>query len=130
MLRGSHRMGRIEHGRVGGQTGADRERVEEAMKILDHVYCEMDPGDALFFHCNTLHASSQNVSDRSRNVMLSCYNRVSNNPFKAHHHPQATPLHKVEDAAIKAVGLHTAGNARQFYRPSEDATVEIADRPR
>ena len=28
VLRGSHRMGRIEHGRFGGQTGADPERVE------------------------------------------------------------------------------------------------------
>ena len=124
VLRGSHLMGRIEHGRVGGQTGADQERVEQAMKVLEHVYVEMDPGDALFFHGNTLHSSSQNTSDRSRNVMLSCYNRVSNNPYKAHHHPQVTPLHKVDDAAIKAAGAGTAGSARQFYSAAEDQTVE------
>ena len=50
VLRGSHHMGRIDHGRVGGQTGADADRVKAAMTVLDHVYCEMDPGDALFFH--------------------------------------------------------------------------------
>jgi phytanoyl-CoA dioxygenase PhyH len=127
VLRGSHLMGRIDHGRVGGQTGADHERVEEAMKRLDHVYCEMDPGDALFFHCNTLHASSQNRSERSRNVMLSCYNRVSNNPYKQHHHPQVTPLHKVGDDQIKATGLKTAGAARQFYHASDDTTVQAAN---
>lgn len=126
VLRGSHRMGRLDHGRVGGQTGADVERVEQAMKVLDHVYCEMDPGDALFFHSNTLHSSSQNVSERSRNVLLCCYNRLDNDPYKEHHHPRATPLHKVDDGAIKRVGLTLAGDAREYYRAEADATIEAA----
>lgn len=124
VLRGSHRMGRIDHGRVGGQTGADMERVEHAMKVLEHVYCEMDPGDALFFHSNTLHSSSQNVSDHSRNILLCCYNRMSNDPYKEHHHPRATKLHKVDDGAIKRVGLTLAGERREFYRAAEDKTIE------
>ena len=33
ILKGSHKVGRIEHNRVGGQTGADVERVEEIMKV-------------------------------------------------------------------------------------------------
>ena len=32
VIRGSHHIGRIEHGTVGGQTGADMETVEQAMK--------------------------------------------------------------------------------------------------
>ncbi len=128
VLRGSHRMGRIDHGRVGGQTGADMERVEQAMKVLEHVYCEMDPGDALFFHSNTLHSSSQNVSDHSRNVLLCCYNRMSNDPYKEHHHPRATRLHKVDDGAIKARGLALAGERREFYHAEADRTIETADR--
>ncbi len=124
VLRGSHRMGRIEHGRVGGQTGADMARVEEAMKVLDHVYCEMDPGDALFFHCNTLHASGPNLSDRSRNVLLCCYNRMSNDPYKEHHHPRATPLEKVADSAIRERGFVLAGDERTFYDARHDETVE------
>jgi ectoine hydroxylase len=121
VLRGSHLMGRIEHGLVGGQTGADHERLQHAMKVLDHVYCEMDPGDALFFHCNTLHSSSSNTSERPRNAMLCCYNRTSNNPYKVHRHPQVTPLHKVADDKIKAVGLTTAGTARRFYHVGDEA---------
>ena len=43
-------MGRIDHGKVGDQAGADLERVEQAKRFcpLLHVVC--DPGDALFFH--------------------------------------------------------------------------------
>ena len=37
VLRGSHHMGRIEHGRFGEQTGADPERVREAIKRLELV---------------------------------------------------------------------------------------------
>ena len=33
VLTGSHRLGRIEHGRVGGQTGADPERVAAIMAV-------------------------------------------------------------------------------------------------
>ena len=49
VLKGSHKMGRIEHGRYGDQTGAKREL----------VYVELDPGDTLFFHSNLLHRSDQ-----------------------------------------------------------------------
>ena len=56
-------------------------RVEHAMKYFDLVEVEMDPGDALFFHCNLLHASGKNNSDQTRNVLLSCYNRADNPPF-------------------------------------------------
>ncbi|HTW26814.1 MAG TPA: phytanoyl-CoA dioxygenase family protein [Acetobacteraceae bacterium] len=126
VLRGSHKMGRLEHGRVGGQTGADMERVDHAMEILERVYCVMQPGDALFFHSNTLHASSQNRSDHSRNVLLCCYNRASNNPYKEHHHPRYTKLARVPDSAIKETGLRVAGRAREYYNSAKDATVEVA----
>ena len=35
VLKGSHKAGRIEHKRVGGQTGADMERVEYLMKVYN-----------------------------------------------------------------------------------------------
>ena len=66
---------------------------------------EMDPGDGLFFHCNTLHRSDQNASPNPRWSLICCYNAARNNPYKASHHPQYTPLHKVSDAAIKEVGI-------------------------
>ena len=100
VLRGSHKLGRIEHGRVAGQTGADMERVEEAMKALELVYCEMAPGDALFFHSNTLHCSAANLSSTRRNLLICCYNKATNNPYKKHHHPFYTPLPKLPAAAV------------------------------
>ena len=81
VLKGSHNLGRIEHGINKDQVGADMVRVEHAMKHFDLVEVEMDPGDTLFFHCNLLHASSKNDSDQTRNVLLSCYNRADNQPF-------------------------------------------------
>lgn len=106
VLRGSHHMGRIEHGLLDGdQVGADLTRVEEAKKHLELVYCEMEPGDVLFFHCNTLHRSDQNRSANRRWTMINCYNAARNNPYREHHHPSYTPLSKVADSMIAEAGL-------------------------
>lgn len=105
VLKGSHHMGRVEHVLRGEQTGADTERVEEAKKRLELVYCEMEPGDALFFHSNLLHRSDQNKSEKARWSLICCYNAARNDPYKTAQHPNYTPLHKVEDAAIKDVGM-------------------------
>lgn len=102
VLRGSHLMGRVEHMKVGDQTGADPDRVNEALKVLPLVYCEMQPGDALIFHCNLLHRSDQNRSNKRRWVYICCYNAARNNPYKEHHHPRYRPLHKVGDDAVRA----------------------------
>ena len=47
VLKGSNRLGRIEHGFTGDQTGADLERVEEAQKVLELVYAEMKPHESV-----------------------------------------------------------------------------------
>ena len=60
----------FEHGRIAGQTGADPERVEQALARLELIHCEMAAGDALFFHANTLHCSAANLSDLSRNLLI------------------------------------------------------------
>ncbi len=104
VLKGSHHMGRIEHGQVAGQTGADMERVHEAMKMLELVPCEMEPGTALFFHANLLHCSAQNKSDRSRWALICCYNAARNNPYKESGHPRYSYLEKWSDSRIKEVG--------------------------
>ena len=62
VISGSHLMGRIDHNKTGDQTGADVARVNLAIKHLKLVYCEMDPGTALFFHSNLLHRSDANRS--------------------------------------------------------------------
>ncbi len=50
VLKGSQRLGRIDHGTVGRQTGADMDRVNLTIKELPLVHVKMEPGDVLFFH--------------------------------------------------------------------------------
>ncbi|MEW6157716.1 MAG: phytanoyl-CoA dioxygenase family protein, partial [Verrucomicrobiota bacterium] len=123
VLKGSHKMGRVEHGRYGDQTGADPERTDQAMKVLELVYGEMSPGDALFFHCNTLHRSDQNKSPNPRWSLLCCYNTRRNNPYKASHHPFYEPLVKVPDAALKEMGAKLFAESTEFWNPAADKTV-------
>jgi ectoine hydroxylase-related dioxygenase (phytanoyl-CoA dioxygenase family) len=101
VIRGSHHCGRIDHGTTGDQTGADLERVEQALKRMDLVYVESQPGDALFFHSNLLHRSDQNRSDGPRWSLICCYNARRNSPYKEGKHPQYIPLELVSDNAIR-----------------------------
>jgi ectoine hydroxylase len=126
VLKGSHLLGRIEHGRAAGQTGADPERVEQAMQVMEVVHCELEPGDALFFHSNTLHCSAANLSARSRNLLICCYNKASNNPYKPHHHPSYTRLERVPDEAVLAAGDRLADMAvRAFLEEDKDETAQV-----
>jgi ectoine hydroxylase-related dioxygenase (phytanoyl-CoA dioxygenase family) len=81
VLRGSHHIGRVDHGKVGQQTGADEERVAAAEKVCEKVYVELKPGSAVIFHCNTLHRSDQNTSDDPRWAFIGCYNAARNDPY-------------------------------------------------
>jgi len=101
VLRGSHHMGRIDHVRVGGQVGADPDRVKLAEQRMELVYCEMSPGDALFFHCNLLHRSDANRSPNPRWGLICCYNARRNSPLVQRGHPQYTPLRTVPDSALR-----------------------------
>ncbi|MDA7872703.1 phytanoyl-CoA dioxygenase family protein [Akkermansiaceae bacterium] len=115
VIKGSHKLGRINHILSGDQAGADMERVEEAKKRLDLVHVTMDPGDALFFHSNTLHASDANESDHPRWAMICCYNAASNDPYKDSHHPRYTKLEKVEDNRILAIETNHASRMQTEF---------------
>lgn len=52
-------------------------------------------GDALFFHSNLLHCSSQNNGPNRRWALAIAYNRADNDPVIEHHHPKYTKLDKV-----------------------------------
>ena len=105
VLSGSNNLGRIDHALLeSGQVGVDLKRVNEAKKCLELVYCEMEPGDVLFFHCNTLHRSDKNNSPDRRWTLLCCYNAARNNPFLDHHHPKYTPLKKLPNSEIIKAG--------------------------
>jgi ectoine hydroxylase-related dioxygenase (phytanoyl-CoA dioxygenase family) len=100
VIRGSHKMGRVNHGFAGEQVGADMEMVNNALKTMELVYCELDPGDALFFHSNLLHRSEANLSDRPRWSLISCYNAASNAAYNEHSTSWKVPIVPVPDEAI------------------------------
>ena len=116
VMRGSHHLGRIDHVRdAGGQINADPERIAWAEGRHEKVSCELQPGDALFFHCNTLHSSAPNLSQQRRWALLYCYNRASNDPLKRSHNPQYSPLNVIDDA-----DLCSDKQALKFADGSED----------
>jgi ectoine hydroxylase len=124
LLAGSHKMGHVEHGRFGDQTGADPERVEMAIKRFPMVYFEAEAGDVLFFHANVLHASAANTSPNPRWSLICCYNTRSNDPYKKSHHPNYTPLNKVDDDMIKKIGAQGSGAGQNsFLEADPDKTV-------
>ena len=115
VLRGSHELGRIEHGVNAEQIGADMSRVAAARQQLELVYVEMDPGDALFFHCNLLHASGPNKSDQTRNILLCCYNRADNVPFLDEPTNATTPIEIVPDDLIMRYADRPISTGKSFH---------------
>ncbi len=104
VIRASHLLGRLDHRLTGEQAGIDPERIDAIAARLETVHVLMAPGDLLLFHPNTLHRSDQNHSDMPRWSMICCYNAADNDPYKPSHHPNYTPLHKLDDDAILAMG--------------------------
>ncbi|MCE2438827.1 MAG: phytanoyl-CoA dioxygenase family protein [Candidatus Latescibacteria bacterium] len=78
VLRGSHRLGRLDHVRLGTQTGTDPERIRDIEALFECIDCEMSPGSVLLFHCNLLHSSMPNTSSRHRRSFIICYNALGN----------------------------------------------------
>jgi ectoine hydroxylase len=103
VIEGSHHCGRLDH-HIAGERCADRERVAEILQRMPRVDVEMEPGDALFFHCNLLHCSDPNNSDLSRWSLICVYNAARNDPYCESRHSSYTPLNKVPDQAVKEVG--------------------------
>lgn len=104
VVRGSHHLGRLDHGKVGEQTGADSERVQAALARLELVPVELERGSAVFFHSNLLHRSDQNTSPDPRWAFICCYNARRNDPYKESRHPRYIPLEKWPDQKIREVG--------------------------
>ena len=129
VLKGSHKMGRVDHDRYGDQTGADPERVNEAMKVMESVYVELDPGDALFLHSNLLHCSDQNTSEHQRWSLICCYNTKHNNPYKDSHHPGYQPLEKLPDSFIKKMSSKFFAEETDFWTPKEDGATGAGKKP-
>lgn len=104
VLEGSQKLGRIDHVKVGDQTGCEPSRVEAAIQRMELVFCEMEPGDALFFHSNTLHRSDANTSEHPRWSLICCYNTKHNDPIvTGGRHPNYSPLEIWDDERVSEV---------------------------
>ena len=103
LVKGSHRLGRVTHMKVGEAVGFDPIRLALVLEQLETVPMLLEPGDACFFHGNTLHASGPNNSDRPRTLLHASYNTIVNTPFikEGQEHHAYKPYKKVPDSAIR-----------------------------
>lgn len=115
VVKGSHRLGRLDHGLVGDQTGIDQGRIDAILERMELVYCEMKPGTGLFFHGNLLHRSDANLSDKSRWSYIICYNTAHNDPYKDSNHSKYAPLKKVDDATILDYANRESDPDKDYY---------------
>jgi ectoine hydroxylase len=78
------------------------------------VSCELEPGDAMFFHGSTLHRSAKNLSRFRRWTLICCYNRVDNDTLVRADDRYFVPLEKVPDSAVLAAGGRFASGDEHF----------------
>ncbi len=124
VIKGTHKMGRIEHGFAGEQVGASQHYVDLALKTLELVYVELMPGDALVFHPNLLHRSEANLSDNSRWSMISVYNRSSNVPYNEPSKSSTIPLEAVPDDALLKWEAEGLGESANFLEKEKDEALK------
>ena len=116
VVRGSHKLGRIDHVPVSEkQNAADPKRMEWILQRHEVIHCELDPGDVLIFHSNALHRSDQNRSPNRRWTLLVAYNAVSNDALVREDDRSYVPLDKVDDGAIKRAGLRFANATDEHF---------------
>jgi phytanoyl-CoA hydroxylase len=124
VIKGTHKMGRIEHGFAGEQVGASQHYVDLALKTMDLVYVELMPGDALFFHSNLLHRSEANTSDTARWSLISCYNREANVPYNEPSQSSTVPLSLVEDEALLEATAEGLEDSANFLEKEKDEALK------
>ena len=124
VIKGSHKLGRINHGFAGEQVGADMVMVNNALKTMDLVYVEIEPGDALFFHSNILHRSEANLSDHPRWSIISCYASQSNLAYNESSTSWKTPIALVPDNAITNWESISLSNADFLKKENDPALKE------
>jgi ectoine hydroxylase-related dioxygenase (phytanoyl-CoA dioxygenase family) len=124
VIKGSHKMGRIEHGFAGEQVGASQHYVDLALKTMELVYVEIDAGDALFFHSNLLHRSEANLSEKPRWSLISVYNRSTNIPYNEPSQSAIVPLEVVPDEALMEWQTENIGANANFLEKEKDEALK------
>ena len=104
VLKRSHLLGRLEHTQCGSQLQAEPTRLAQVIASgdVEEVACELQPGDVLYYHGNTLHASAPNTSAASSRWSLILGWALETNPVVCDPDPTHafTPL---DDATVSTV---------------------------
>jgi phytanoyl-CoA hydroxylase len=124
VIKGSHKMGRVEHGFAGEQVGASQRYVDLALKTLEHIFVELRQGDALFFHSNILHRSGPNLSDSPRWSLISCYNRSTNTPYNEPSGKSTIPIEVVPDDALLTREPESLSEGAAFLEKEKDEALK------
>ena len=124
VIKGSHKIGRVNHGFAGEQVGADMVMVNHCLTTMEHVYVEIEPGDALFFHSNLLHRSEANTSERPRWSIISCYNSLSNPAYNDDSTSWKEPIKIVSDNALMDTDNVGAISTGDFLKKEKDPALK------
>jgi phytanoyl-CoA hydroxylase len=124
VIKGSHKMGRIEHGFAGEQVGASQHYVDLALKTMELAYVEINAGDALFFHSNILHRSEANTSDTARWSLISVYNRAANIPYNEPSQSSTVPVDIVPDEALLKWDTDSIDENANFLEKEKDEALK------
>jgi len=124
VIKGSHKMGRIEHGFAGEQVGASQHYVDLAFKTMELAYVEIKAGDALFFHSNILHRSEANTSDTARWSLISVYNRAANIPYNEPSQSSTVPVNIVPDEALLKWDTGSIDENANFLEKEKDEALK------
>jgi len=124
VIKGSHKLGRVNHGFAGEQVGADMVFVDHTLKTMDLIYCELDPGDVLIFHSNLLHRSEANTSDKPRWSIISCYSSQSNLAYNEASVSWRVPVDVVPDEAILKWKADSLADADFLKKENDPALKE------
>ena len=83
------------------------------------------PGDALFFHANTLHCSAANLSDKQPQPAHLLLQQAATTPTRTITTRATRTLDNVTDEAVLAAGERVADAAeRWFLEEGKDETTE------
>jgi phytanoyl-CoA hydroxylase len=124
VIKGSHKMGRIEHGFAGEQVGASQHYVDLALNTMELAYVEIKAGDALFFHSNILHRSEANTSDTARWSLISVYNRAANIPYNEPSQSSTVPVEIVPDEALLKWNTGSIDENANFLEKEKDEALK------
>ena len=114
----------MNHGFAGEQVGADMVMVNNALKTMEQVPVEIEPGDALFFHSNLLHRSEANLSNKPRWSLISCYNSLSNPAYNDDSLSWREPIDILADSAIMDLGVSGASENADFLKKEKDPALK------